>query len=449
MTTDPINRNLLAAARTQYERAVPFTRELRGWRGMAERLYRADHVIKQNLPVIMDDGYVHNFTGFRVLHSAIRGPGIGGVRYHPDVQESEATALAMLATWKCALVDVPFGGAAGGVQCDPHALSPKEVEGLTRRYVTALGENIGPHADIPMPDLYTNEGTMAWIYDTYDMFHPGENNLPAVVGKPIDMGGSPLSSTATARGALLVAEHLIELGAFPDLPKLDGATVSVQGFGDVGRNAARFFHEAGARVVAVADTTGGIHDPDGLDLSRVEEHKAETGSVAAYPDAQACPSARVVELPADIVIPAAIETQITSDNAARIDARLIVEAANGPVTPAADLLLSERGVKVIPDILANAGGVVVGYFEWIQNLDHQTWDPRAVESKLRRRLQQASERVVTERASLVGSLDKYRQKWADVQPQAPPLPVPDLRTAAQVVALNRCRRATEYRGIWP
>ncbi|HKZ29576.1 MAG TPA: Glu/Leu/Phe/Val dehydrogenase [Acidimicrobiia bacterium] len=444
-----IDQNLLDVARVRYERAVPFTRELRGWRGMAEWLYEADRVIKLNLPVIMDDGYVHNFTGYRVVHSAVRGPGIGGIRYHGNIQEPEVTALAMLTTWKCALVDVPFGGAAGGVQCHPHTLSVRELEGITRRYITALGDNIGPHADIPMPDLYTHERTMAWVYDTYDMFHPGENNLPMVVGKPIDIGGSPLSTAATALGMLYVTEHLIELGTFPNIPKLEGRTVSIQGFGDVGRNAARFFHEAGARVVALADTAGGIHDPDGLDINRVEDYKAETGSIARYPDARHCGRADVVEVPADIVIPAAIERQITSRNAARIDARLIVEAANGAVTPAADLLLAERGIKVIPDILANAGGVVVGYFEWIQNLDHQTWDQHTIESKLRHRMHQAAQRVVTERASLVGSLEKYRQKWADVQPQAAELPVPDLRTAAQVVALNRCRRATDYRGIWP
>ena len=449
MTTETNDRDLLAVARAQYERAVPFTRELRGWRGMAEWLYRPDHVIKLNLPVIMDDGYVHNFTGYRVLHSDVRGPGIGGIRYHGNVQESEVTALAMLTTWKCALVDVPFGGAAGGVQCDPHSLSQKELEGITRRYITSLSDNIGPHADIPMPGLYTHAATMAWVYDTYDMFHPGENNLPAVVGKPVDMGGSALSTTATALGSLFVTEHLIELGAFPDIPKLDGMTVSIQGFGDVGRNAAHFFHEAGARVVALADTAGGIHDPNGLDINRVQEHKAETGSVAQYPDAGQCSGAALFEVPADIIIPAAIEMQITSRNAARVDARLVVEAANAPVTPAADLLLAERGIKVIPDILANAGGVVVGYFEWIQNLDHQTWDEPTIESKLRHRIQRAAERVVTERASLIGSLDNFRQKWSDVRPNASELPVPDFRTAAQVVALNRCRRATDYRGIWP
>jgi glutamate dehydrogenase (NAD(P)+) len=449
MTAGTSNRDLLAAARTQYERAVPFTRELRGWRGMAEWLYKAEHIIKLNLPVIMDDGYVHNFTGYRVLHSAVRGPGIGGIRYHDQVQESEVTALAMLTTWKCALVDVPFGGAAGGVQCHPRTLSTSELEGITRRYITALGDNIGPHADIPMPDLYTHAETMAWVFDTYDMFHPGKNNLPAVVGKPIDIGGSPLSLTATARGALIVTEHLIELGAFPNVPRLEGATVSIQGFGDVGRNAARFFHEAGARVVALADSAGGIHDPEGIDINRLEEHKAESGSIAGYPDASQCPSAAVLEVPTDILVPAAVETQITSVNAARIEARLIVEAANGPVSPAADLLLAERDIKVIPDILANSGGVVVGYFEWIQNLDHQTWDEHSIESKLRRRMQQAAERVVTERISLLGNLGKYRQKWADVQPQTPELPVPNLRTAAQVIALNRCRRATDYRGIWP
>lgn len=441
--------DLLLSAKQQHDRAVPFTRELRGWRGMAEWLFEADRVITLNVPVIMDNGHVRNFNGFRVLHSAVRGPGIGGIRYHPFVQESEIRALAMWTTWKCALVDIPFGGAAGGVQCDPHTLSTQELERITRRYITALEDNIGPHTDIPTPDLYTSSQTMAWVYDTYDMLHPGENNLPAVVGKPIDVGGTPASDTAAALGVLSVIEHLLELGGIPELDTLDGASVAIQGFGDLGRNSAHLLHEAGARVVALSDTSGGIHDPDGLDLVRVEEHKADKGLLAGYPDAQQLQSSEILEVPCDMIIPAALENQITLSNAADIKARVVIEAANGPTTPAADVVLAERGIRVVPDILANAGNVVVGYFEWIQNLDHQTWDPKEIEAKLRHRMRRATERVVTERAALVGSLSRFREKWHQVQPHAPELPVPDLRVAAQTVALNRCRQAVEYRGIWP
>lgn len=441
--------DLLDVARRQHDRAVPFTRELRGWRGMAEWLHEPDRVITLNLPVLADDGFVHNCTGFRVLHSTVRGPGIGGIRLYPAVTESETVALAMGMTWKCALVDVPFGGAAGAIACDPHRFSESELEKIIRRYITALGDDIGPHTDIPMPDLYTTERTMAWVYDTYDMFHPGENNLPAVVGKPADMGGVAVSASAAALGLLYVIEHLVELGAIPEIPRLDTAAVAVQGFGDVGRNAARLLHERGARVVAVSDSVGGLHDPDGLDVVRVIDFKAETGALAGYPGAKPIGGEEILEIPCDILIPAALECQITGANAARVEARVVIEGANGPTTPAADLLLADRGVRVIPDLLANAGGVVTGYFEWVQNLDHQSWDDHEITSRLQHRMQQATERVVTERAALIGALPSFREKWAEVQPQAAELPVPDLRVAAHVVALNRCRRAAEYRGIWP
>ena len=231
--------NLFHIARERFDRAVPFTREPHRWRGIAEWLFRPERIIKVTLPVEMDDGYVHVFTGYRVLHSTIRGPGKGGIRFHPDVDEDEIKALAMWMTWKCALVDIPFGGAKGGVECDPHKLSPKEKRSLTRRFTAALGDNIGPHTDIPAPDLYTDEQTMAIVYDTYAMMHPGENNFPVVTGKPLELGGSQGRSAATAQGLLYATEHLIEKGGVPGLTSLEGVETTVQGYGNAGRNEAR------------------------------------------------------------------------------------------------------------------------------------------------------------------------------------------------------------------
>ena len=440
--------NLFHIAREQFDRAVPFTLEPEGWRGMAEWLFRPDRMIKVTLPVEMDDGYVHVFTGYRVLHSTIRGPGKGGIRFHPDVDEDEIKALAGWMTWKCALVDVPFGGAKGGVECDPRKISPGEIERLTRRFIAALGDNIGPHTDIPAPDLYTNEQTMAIVYDTYAMMHPRENNSPVVTGKPLELGGSLGRSSATAQGLLYATHHLIEQGAAPGLTSLEGARVSVQGYGNAGRNAARLFQEEGVRVVAVSDSRGGIYSPDGLDLAKVDEHKDETGSVVEVSGTKPLAPKEVLEVPCDILIPAALESQITAKNAPRVDTLLVSEAANGPTTPAADRVLADRGITVLPDILGSAGGAVVSYFEPVQNLYNQQWEEEVL-GKLRRKMERATDQVITKHLELGERLDHYRKQWRSLLPDAPELEQPDLRTAAAVVAINRVRKTSEQRGVWP
>ena len=290
---------------------------------------------------------------------------------------------------------------------------------------------------------------MAWIYDTYSMMHPGEANLPVVTGKPVEIGGLAARDGATAQGAFYVTEHFLELGGLPGIETVDGVTVAIQGFGNAGRHAAHLFHEAGAIIVGVSDSKGGIYDPAGLDVGAVARFKDQHGTVVGYPGADTLPPTGVLEVECQILVPAAIENQITSNNADRIRAMVIVEAANGPVTPVADDMLAERGVKVIPDILANAGGVVVSYFEWAQNIENQQWETHDVLEKLRKKMRRATEVVVTRRAALVESIDTYRERWAEAMPDAPPIPLPDLRTAAQVVAIQRCRTAALHRGVWP
>lgn len=441
--------NLHRIARRQFDRAVPFADDLQGWRGIAEWLFEPEHILEVTLPVRLDDGFVHMFRGYRVLHSSIRGPGKGGIRFHPEAGVDEIKALATWMSWKGALVDVPFGGAKGGVVCNPRNLSIREKERLTRRFTAALGETIGPHTDIPAPDLYTDAQTMAWIYDTYSMMHHGEANLPVVTGKPVELGGLAARDAATAQGVFYVTEHFLEIGGLPGTDGLAGLSIAIQGFGNAGANAARLFHEAGASIVAVSDSRGGVHDPKGLDVAAVSRFKEETGSVVGFPDAAPLPPMGVLEVQCDVLVPAAIENQITTANAGRIEAGLIVEAANGPVTPGADDILKERGIKVLPDILANAGGVVVSYFEWAQNIENQQWEDADVLARLRKTMRHATELVLTRRDALVESLETHRIRWHQALPAAPPIPIPDLRTAAQVVAIQRCRKAALQRGVWP
>lgn len=443
------NLDLFDIARRQFERAIPFVHPLEGLRGMAELLFEPERTIKLSLPVVMDDGYVHLFQAYRVVHDDVRGPGKGGIRFHPIVNEAEIKALATWMTWKCALTDIPFGGAKGGVACDPKELSEDERRRLTRRFIAALGDDIGPYTDVPAPDLYTDAQTMAWVYDTYSMMHPGENNLPVVTGKPLDLGGSEGRAAATAQGLVYVLEHLLSIGAFPDLTELRGLDVAIQGFGNAGRNAARILRSAGADIVAVSDSQGGIYDPDGLNLVEVELHKDETGSVVDMPGAKSLGKREVLEVPCDILIPAAMESQITTANAGAVQAKVVIEAANGPTTPEADDILSERGIPVVPDILSASGGVVVSYFEWTQNLANEHWSETEVNEKLRAKMVKATDAMVTTRAVLLDHLEDYRQAWEDVKPDGPGLARPTFRTAAHVVAMQRCRRATEQRGIWP
>jgi glutamate dehydrogenase (NAD(P)+) len=441
--------NLFNIAKKQFDAAVPFTRDLEGWRGMAEWIFRPERIIRVTLPVVMDDGYVHTFTGYRVLHDTIRGPGKGGFRFHPNVDEDEIKALATWMSWKCALLDIPFGGAKGGVQCDPTELSKEEKRRITRRYIAALGENIGPHTDVPAPDLYTNAQTMAWVYDTYTMMHPGENNIGCVTGKPLDIGGSEGRAKATAQGLVFAVEHYLDMGALPGVGRVSELDVAIQGFGNAGRNAASILHDEGATIVAVSDTKGGIFDPSGLDITKVEAHKDATGSVVDFPGAKPLAPKEVLEVPCDLLIPAALETQITSENAPRVQAKLVAEAANGPTTPEADAILCDRGIPVIPDVLSASGGVVVSYFEWVQNLANEHWEEAEVLDRLRRKMRGATAKVVTTRAALIESLDEYEAAWKKAKPDDGDLERPTLRTAAQVIGIRRCRAAAEQRGIWP
>jgi len=447
MPTEDLDLHHMAKA--QFDRAAPFVHPLDGWKGVAEWLFIPEQTIRVSIPVVLDDGYVHTFFGYRVLHSNVRGPGKGGFRFHPRVDESEVKALATWMTWKTALADIPFGGAKGGVACDPKKLSEREKRQITRRYIASLGDNLGPHTDIPAPDLYTDAQTMAWVYDTYSMMHPGQNNLPTVTGKPLDLGGSEGRAAATAQGLFYVFERLLSVGALGELGPMEGLETAVQGFGSAGRNAARIFAAAGARIVAVSDSRGGVHDPDGLDLAAVEAHKDETGSVVDLPGTAPLGPKEVLEVPCDVLIPAALELQITTDNAARVQARVVVEAANGPITPEADDILTERGVVVVPDILSASGGVVVSYFEWVQNLANEHWPEAEVQERLKKKMTQAADSVTAALAEMADRLDDYRADWSEAQPQAPPVPNPTLRTAAHAAAVRRCRRAVEQRGVWP
>jgi glutamate dehydrogenase (NAD(P)+) len=327
---------------------------------------------------------------------------------------------------------VPFGGAKGGVCCNPKGLSAGDLRKITRRYVSDLGDLIGPHTDIPAPDMYTNAQTMAWIYDTYAMMHPGRNNLGVVTGKPLDIGGSHGRHEATARGCLFCCQRALARGVVPGLESVRGARVAVQGFGNAGSIAVRLFHEAGARVVAVSDSHGGVYNENGLDLSAVVAHKNRTGQVAGAPGSKPLTNAELLALECDILIPAALENQLRRDNAAAVRARLICEAANGPTTPAADAILYGRGVPVLPDILANSGGVCVSYFEWVQNNENEQWDEDEVNQKLRTKMERATDAVLDRQA-------EANRGGAGV----------DLRTAALLVAIERVAHVAVERGIWP
>lgn len=393
-------------------------------------------------PIEMDDGSVKTFEGFRVLHNQTLGPGKGGIRYHPDVTEEEVAALATLMTWKCALLKVPFGGAKGGVVCDPKALSEAELRRITRRFIHELYGLIGPNTDIPAPDLYTNEQTMAWIYDTYDVLHPGGNNLPVVTGKPLDLGGSLGRREATGLGCLYAAERLFEVSPPAGVSSIDGAKVVVQGFGNAGSVAARKFQDAGGVIIAVSDSQGGICDEAGLDLDLVAAYRQEHGTVVGMPDTRTLTNADLLTLDCNILIPAALGDQITKENARQIKANLIVEAANRPITPEADIILAENGIMVLPDILANAGGVTVSYFEWVQNIGNEEWELDEVNLKMRRKMRNAVDVVVERWRAL------KEEARADENKEETTYPT-DLRTAAMVVAIERVAKATLQRGIWP
>ena len=426
--------DLYVIAQQQFDRALSWIDDLKA--GLIDYLVTPKRTVHVRFPVHMDDDSVQTFHGFRVLHNSSRGPGKGGIRYHPDVTEHEVAALAALMTWKTALADLPFGGAKGGVVCNPKVLSRAELRRITRRFVIELGDAIGPHTDIPAPDVYTNEQTMAWIYDTFDLFHRGQNNRAVVTGKPLRLGGSLGRDSATGRGCLNATERFLEHRIVDGLDSLAGVRIAIQGLGNVGANSMLLFHEAGAKIVCVSDSQGGVADDAGLDPLQVLAHKAEHGSVVGLPETKTITNEDLLACDCDILIPAALECQVRSDNAADVKARLIVEAANGPVTPEADELLQQRGIVVLPDIVANAGGVVVSYFEWVQNLENQQWPLDEVERKLKSRMETAVDAIVL-RWQVIREKDRRDDGMS-----------PTLRDAALVEAITRLSEVILQRDIW-
>ncbi len=389
--------------------------------GSREVLRKPKRQLIVSIPVKMDDGSIRVFTGYRVQHSIARGPSKGGIRYHPGVTLDEVKALAMWMTWKCSVVNIPFGGAKGGITVNPKALSLDENERMTRRFTSELSIILGPDRDIPAPDVYTNSQTMAWMMDTFSMTK-GYSTLGVVTGKPMAAGGSAGRNEATAEGCFVA----IEEAAKRQRLQLKGATAAVQGYGNAGMHVARFLDEAGVRVVAVSDSQGGIYEKKGLAVENVSSAKEKKGTVAAA-RGEKISNEDLLELPVDILVPAALEGVITRANAARIRARIVAEAANGPTTPDADDILRRKGTVVIPDILANAGGVTVSYFEWVQDLYSFFWDPDMVRTQLQRTIRRAYEDVES-------AARRYDT---------------DLRTGALILAVGRVEEATRIRGIFP
>ncbi|MEP0547698.1 MAG: Glu/Leu/Phe/Val dehydrogenase [Rhodothermales bacterium] len=443
----PEELNPFVIAQQQFSTAVRYLPELDS--GLVEFLIRPERVITVEFPIEKDDGTVQNFVGHRVLHNRVRGPGKGGVRYHPSVNADEVRALAAWMTWKCAVVDVPFGGAKGGVECDPTELTEGDLRRITRRYVSQLGDNIGPFVDIPAPDVNTNARTMAWIYDTYAMMHPGENNLPVVTGKPLDIGGSRGRAEATGRGVLFACEQALRRGLVKGLDSVDGAAVVVQGFGNVGASAAKLFAEAGARVIAISDVSGGIYNWDGIDVEAALAQRDRTGFVEGLSNTEPISNEALLAMECDVLIPAALENQIRADNAHRIRARLIVEGANGPTTPAADRALFERGIPVLPDILCNAGGVTVSYYEWVQNHENEQWEEEVVNQKLLGKMNRATDAVVDTQRRINGDLERIERFRSERGLNGQSLGPVDLRTAAYILAIGRVADVALQRGIWP
>jgi glutamate dehydrogenase (NAD(P)+) len=390
--------------------------------GLREVLREPRREFKVHFPVKMDDGSVRVFTGYRVHHNIGRGPAKGGIRYHQDVNLDEVKALAMWMTWKCAVVGIPYGGGKGGVAVDPKQLSKRELEGLTRRFTTELAVLIGPERDIPAPDVNTNAQVMAWMMDTYSM-HVGYTVPGVVTGKPVSLGGSEGRAEATARGAVYCIEAAARHIGLP----LEGARVVVQGFGNAGATGAQLLVELGARIVGVSDSVGGIAAPGGIDIRSVNRWKSEHGTVCGFPGATDVTNAALLELDCDILLPAALENQITAANASRIKARIVAEAANGPTTPDADDILAARDVFMVPDILCNAGGVTVSYFEWVQDLNRDHWTESVVNAKLREIMDRSFGEVLamSEREAC------------------------DMRTAAYLLAVDRVASATALRGLYP
>ncbi len=386
------------------------------------RLREPHRALIVSVPVRMDDGRTRVFEGYRVQHSLIRGPGKGGIRFHPYVTLDEVKALAMWMTWKCAVVGIPYGGAKGGVICDPKVMSACELEGLTRRYATEISIIIGPEYDIPAPDVYTTPQIMAWIMDTLSV-HKGFSVTGCVTGKPISVGGSLGRNEATGRGVMLTVRE-----AFKHLRMdADKTHVVIQGYGNAGVWSAKLLHNLGCKIIAVSDSKGGIIDKYGLDPNRIETWKKEKGSVVDFPEAENISNEELLELECEVLVPAALENVITGENAPRIKAKIIAEAANGPVTPRADKIFEQNGVFVIPDILANAGGVTVSYFEWVQDLQSHFWSEDDVNARL--------EQVMVRSFAEVLKISLERRV--------------DMRTAAYILGVGRVAEAMRIRGLYP
>lgn len=390
--------------------------------GLRQMLRSPCRELTTNFPVIMDDGNTVVFTGYRVQHNVARGPAKGGIRYSPLVTLDEVRALAMWMTWKCAVVNLPFGGAKGGVCCDSKALSLKELERLTRRYATEISILIGPNSDIPAPDMYTNAQVMGWIMDTYSM-HTGYSVPGVVTGKPLSIGGSLGRQEATGRGCVFaIANAARRLGL-----DLSRASIVVQGFGNAGSVVARLLDEIGCRVIAVSDSRGGVYNAQGLNLSELLTCKRDSGSVYNFKDGDRLTNDELLKLSCDILVPAATENQITQQNASELQCTVIAEAANGPVTPEADNILNARNILVIPDILANAGGVTVSYFEWVQNLQEMRWKETQVNQQLKEVMD-----------------DSFEQVWHIAESERV-----HMRLAAYMLGVGRVVQATTERGIYP
>ena len=419
MQRNPAKENPYEMAQRQFDIAAEL---LNLDPGLRRVLLNCKRELMVHFPVVMDDGRLEVFTGYRVHHNTARGPTKGGIRYHPDVTLDEVRALAMWMTWKCAVVGIPYGGAKGGVVCDPKKMSQQEIINLTRRYTTEITMMIGPDKDIPAPDVNTNPQTMAWIMDTYSMHHG--YSVPAVVtGKPLSIGGSEGRFEATGRGVMFTTREALKRLGMP----IEGATVAVQGFGNVGSISAHLLQDEGCKIIAVSDSRSGIYNPNGLYARDVLRFKKETGSVVGYPGADTITNEELLELECGVLVPAALEEVITAENAPRVKAKIVAEGANGPTTPEADAILFDKGVFMIPDILCNAGGVVVSYFEWVQDLQSFFWHEAQINSELKRIMVRSFDEVYS-----IG-----QEKGVN------------MRLAAYVLGVRRVAEATMTRGIYP
>ena len=392
-------------------------------KGLHQVLANPKRVLTVSLPVKMDTGEIHVFTGFRSQHNDARGPYKGGIRYHPQVTIDEVKALSMWMTWKCAVADIPYGGGKGGIICNPKEMSDGELERMTRRYAYAIADIIGPHTDIPAPDVYTGGKEMAWIMDTYSALKGNFVQPELITGKPLAIGGSLGRNEATGRGLSFTVREAVKKLKI----NIKTATVAVQGFGNAGQFSSQLVQEQGAKVIAASDSKGGVYNKMGIDVISLRKHKEKTGSVTGFPGAKSISNEEVLETDCTILIPAALENQITSKNAGRVKAKIVAEAANGPTTPEADDILYKNKALVIPDILANGGGVTVSYFEWLQNLRRQYWSEKEVNDMLDTNITKA----------FLGVYDTHEEYGVN------------MRKASTLLAVNRVVEAVKIRGLWP